>query len=227
MLKLLTYLFLILVGMLVGLIAAFVLTQSLVGPTRDYYVPIAISMLLAMLFVPIGGLVGGYLAKSFHKAIAEQQLAPQHTTTLPEETTRIGLIFTRSLPETEELWQSECKVLAQQLPKLDARCEQLNVQPLSSFLGDPDSIEFEEDDLDTPAEELPDGSEQRNLTDPFHESPKLLATVNALLADLSNIDMKDTWNTETVTQLRQELQQLERVSHLAAAAEADCMLFTY
>jgi signal transduction histidine kinase len=227
MLKILTYLFLILAGMLVGLIAAFVLTQTFVGSTRDYYVPIAISMLLAMLLVPIGGLVGGYLAKSFYTAIAEQQLAPQHTNTLPEKPMRLGLIFTSSLPETEELWESECRVIAQQMAKLDERCEQLNVQPLSSFLGDPDSLEFEEDDFDTPAEESPDRSEHRNIAYPFHESPKLLATVNALLADLSSTDMQETWNSETLTQLRQELQQLERVVHVATTAEADCMLFTF
>lgn len=74
MLKIAYSLFLIAVGVMLGITVSFVITFVFVGEARDYYLPIYAFILLAMFLGPAGGALGGYYAWHLSHALDSQAM---------------------------------------------------------------------------------------------------------------------------------------------------------
>jgi len=219
------YLLLIPLGSLLGLILAFLITKATVGNVKDYYVPIYTLLLLAILLVPLCGALGGYLARTFNEALAQQSIPIAKNLTRPIRRFTIGIIFDRDVPEVETVWDTDCKCLAHEISKLDEICNSLQVPLLSCFLA----ASSESSDIQAKSEEKEnqDSNDRPSDADLFRECSDLYASVNALLVHLSCTENTTTYPPELLNRLRQELQQLHAAARIAIASGAKCKLFMF
>lgn len=74
MLKVISYITLVPLGGLTGLIASFVITSVLVGGGRDYYAPLFVFVFFAAILGTAGGVLGGYYAWHFSQALETQAI---------------------------------------------------------------------------------------------------------------------------------------------------------